>query len=89
MNTALPALSDTVASPMLNSGSPGGGCTPSLSVMVPVALSLPSDIVAPLAPLSVTVNVSLCSTSMSSTTGTEIVFVRSPAANVSVPLVVV
>ena len=57
--------------------------------MVPVPLRPTADIVALTASLSVTVNVSVCSASESSTTDTEIVFVRSPAANVSVPLVVV
>ena len=89
VNSAGPPPSSTVASPMARTGSGGGGggVTPSSSRMVPTPSA--SAIVAPVALLRVTVNVSSCSSSLSSITVTSMVAVLWPAENVSVPLVLV
>ena len=100
VNTAGPPPSSTVASPMVRTGSGGGGrggggrggggrggVKPSLSSMVPRAR--PTRIVAPCALLRFTANVSAASGSESSITGTSKVAESSPAPMVSVPVVVV
>ena len=73
--------SATVASAMFSRGR--AVTAPSSSVMVPVPL--PSSMVAPAGLLSVTVNVSVCSSVVSSTVGTAMIFDASPGANRRVP----
>ena len=86
VKSALRASSSTVTSPMVRTGS-GGGLVPSSSRMVPTPSS--SSMVAPAGLVRRTLNVSSCSSSLSSSTVTSMVAVLWPAENVSVPLVLV
>ena len=87
VNTALPASSATETSSIVRSGKSGGGLTRSSSMIVPTPV--PSAIVAAKALLRFTVNCSLLSASLSSSTVTEIGAYVSPARMVTVPLLLV